>query len=67
MAVDRKLIAALKRELQAAANPAKAPDMQAYMKSTMPYYGVQTPALRAITKSVFAQFALGAAAINVLR
>ena len=58
MAVDRKLIGALKRELQAAADPAKAPGMQAYMKSAMPYYGVPSPVLRTITKAVFAEFAL---------
>jgi hypothetical protein len=31
---------AVRAELAARANPEKAPDMQAYMKSAMPYYGV---------------------------
>jgi hypothetical protein len=30
----------LRRRLRAAAGPAKAPAMQAYMKSAMPYFGV---------------------------
>src|SRR5690242_16107513 len=57
MAVDRKLIGALKKELRAAADPAKAPGMQAYMKSSMPYYGLPAPVLRRVTKQVFAEFA----------
>jgi 3-methyladenine DNA glycosylase AlkD len=35
------------------ADPKKAPAMQAYMKSTMPYLGVQTVALRKVCKSCF--------------
>ena len=53
MAADRTLIAALRKELQTAADPAKAPGMQAYMKSGMPYYGVNAPGLKRITKAVF--------------
>jgi len=45
-----KLATRIRGELAAAANPLKAPDMQAYMKSAMPYRGVQMPQLRAITR-----------------
>jgi 3-methyladenine DNA glycosylase AlkD len=58
MTVDRGLIAALRRELAAAADPARAPGMQAYMKSTMPYYGVPATPLRKICKAVFPEFVL---------
>jgi 3-methyladenine DNA glycosylase AlkD len=52
-AADRALIAALRRELRASADPAKAPAMQAYMRSSMPYYGVDSPAHQAICRRVF--------------
>ena len=44
---------ALRKALRKGANPEKAPGMQAYMKSKMPYLGVQTPALKAICREVF--------------
>lgn len=44
---------ALRAELRRAADPAKAPAMQAYMKSAMPYLGVSTVPLRAVCKQVF--------------
>lgn len=47
----------LRRRLRAAADPAKAPFMQAYMKSAMPYFGVQTQPLRAICQESFAGLA----------
>jgi hypothetical protein len=37
-----------------AQDPAKAGPMQAYMKSAMPYFGIQTPELRAICTRLFA-------------
>jgi 3-methyladenine DNA glycosylase AlkD len=40
---DREVIAAIRNGLAAAGDAAKAPEMQAYMKSTMPFRGVQTP------------------------
>ncbi|HSS60140.1 MAG TPA: DNA alkylation repair protein [Candidatus Limnocylindrales bacterium] len=43
----------LRREMAAAANPAKAAGMQAYMKSAMPYYGINMPEVRAISRQVF--------------
>lgn len=52
-APDRTLIAAVRRELRASADPAKAPAMQAYMKSAMPYHGVNSPEQNAIWKRVF--------------
>jgi 3-methyladenine DNA glycosylase AlkD len=49
----------LRKALRAAADPLKAPVMQAYMKSDMPYHGVPSPLLRKIYRSTFAslQFA----------
>jgi 3-methyladenine DNA glycosylase AlkD len=52
--IDRALIAAIRRELRRRADPAKAPQMQAYMKSAMPYLGVQTPGLREACRTAFA-------------
>ena len=40
--------------LEAVADPARAPAMQAYMKSTMPYLGVSAVPLRAACKALFA-------------
>jgi len=56
--INSKLIAALQRRLNKEANPAKAPAMQAYMKSQMPYLGISTVPLRKICKEAFQQFAL---------
>jgi 3-methyladenine DNA glycosylase AlkD len=44
------LIGRIKAELRGSADPARAPQMQAYMKSTMPYLGVPLPATRLIAK-----------------
>ena len=52
------LLRALKESLRAAADPAKAPAMQAYMKSSMPYLGVQAPQLSQAVRAVFAAHAL---------
>jgi 3-methyladenine DNA glycosylase AlkD len=49
------LAQSLRDELAAHANPEKARAMQAYMKSAMPYYGVNLPELRTICTLVFAQ------------
>jgi 3-methyladenine DNA glycosylase AlkD len=48
---DERLLDDVRRSLRAVADPTKAPAMQAYMKSAMPYYGVPSP----IAKRVFAQ------------
>ena len=47
------LCRALRAGLEERADPAKAPGMQAYMKSEMPYLGVQTPSLRVLCREVF--------------
>ncbi len=44
--------AAVRRALAAAGDPAKAPAMQAYMKSDMPYRGVQTSARRRLVGEI---------------
>jgi 3-methyladenine DNA glycosylase AlkD len=44
---------AIRAGLAARANPDKAPDMQAYMKSEMPFLGVQKPARTALAREVF--------------
>jgi len=53
-----RLATRIRGELAAAADPVKAPKMQAYMKSVMPYRGVQMPLLRVITGQVFAEHPL---------
>lgn len=45
----------LRSALLAEADPARAPQMQAYMKSAMPYMGVPSGAMRTVTKAVFAE------------
>ncbi|MFI5955875.1 DNA alkylation repair protein [Cryptosporangium sp. NPDC051539] len=52
------LAAAVRSALAAAADPAKAPAMQAYMKSTMPYLGVPKPERARALKTVFADHPL---------
>jgi 3-methyladenine DNA glycosylase AlkD len=59
MGDDRALVDAVRRELRAAADPAKAPGMRAYMKSEMPFHGVQAPAQRRIFKAAFADHPVG--------
>jgi 3-methyladenine DNA glycosylase AlkD len=49
----RALSARLRRELSMAADPSRAPAMQAYMKSALPYYGVGLPEIRRICRRVF--------------
>ena len=44
----------IRRELRAAADPARAPGMQAYMKSSMPYLGVPLPVTRKVTRTAVA-------------
>jgi 3-methyladenine DNA glycosylase AlkD len=56
------LLALLRKELSRAGDPKKRAPMQAYMKSTMPYWGVQTVELRAISRRLFAAHRLETAA-----
>jgi 3-methyladenine DNA glycosylase AlkD len=51
--VVRPLLIAVRRELKRRADPEKAPHMRAYMKSAMPYLGVQTPRLREACRIAF--------------
>jgi 3-methyladenine DNA glycosylase AlkD len=50
---DSPLLMRTRRELRRIADPKKAPWMQAYMKSAMPYHGVSAPLLRACCKQLF--------------
>lgn len=51
----RALIALVRRSFAEAADPARAPAMQAYMKSELPYWGVRMPDVRRICRRVFAE------------
>jgi 3-methyladenine DNA glycosylase AlkD len=53
---DQELVAAIRSGLAAAGDPSKAPEMQAYMKSTMPFRGVPTPARTKLMRGVLAQW-----------
>ena len=48
------MIEAIRAELAARANPDKAEGMRAYMKSAMPFLGVQKPGREEIARAVFA-------------
>jgi 3-methyladenine DNA glycosylase AlkD len=47
------LVVEVRAALEKAADPVKAPQMQAYMKSTMPYRGVSAPEQKAIWRRIF--------------
>ncbi len=51
MSVDRALLDDVRSGLRAAADPAKAAGMQAYMKSAMPFLGVQAPTARRVFRA----------------
>src|SRR5262245_10018123 len=57
-----KLAETLRAALAEVAIPEKAPGMQAYMKSAMPYLGVPAPALRRVVKRVVAELPTATAA-----
>lgn len=61
MTADRALIEALRDGLRAAADPVRAPKMQRYMKSEMPYFGVPAPAQRVIFRDAFGAHPLASA------
>jgi len=48
------LVQAARKALRDVADPVKAPIMQAYMKSEMPYLGIQATPLRRVARTVFA-------------
>jgi 3-methyladenine DNA glycosylase AlkD len=52
-ASTRALAAELRSALEAAGDPQRAAQQQAYMKSEMPFAGVATPGLRKISREVF--------------
>jgi 3-methyladenine DNA glycosylase AlkD len=52
------VIDVIREGLATLADPAKAPAMQAYMKSSMPFYGVQKPVRAKLATSVFAEHPL---------
>jgi len=47
------LLHTLRRGLAAAAEPSRAPQMQAYMKSAMPYHGVPATRMRQVCRKIF--------------
>lgn len=49
------LVTAIRRALAAAADPAKAPAMQRYMKSSLPFLGVQAPVRRRLVRERLAE------------
>lgn len=53
------LAARIRSELEEIAEPARAPAMQAYMKSAMPYLGVSSVPRRALCKALFAELSWG--------
>jgi 3-methyladenine DNA glycosylase AlkD len=56
------LVKAARAALAELADPVKAPQMQAYMKSALPFLGVLAPARRSALKRVFAEHRLGSPA-----
>jgi 3-methyladenine DNA glycosylase AlkD len=59
MPADKSLVGAVRDGLATLGDPAKAPQMQAYMKSAMPFRGVPTPARRALMRGLLATWAPG--------
>jgi 3-methyladenine DNA glycosylase AlkD len=58
MTADSALVAAARAGLAGLADPAKAPEMQRYMKSDMPFRGVQKPARKTLGTRLFAEHPL---------
>jgi 3-methyladenine DNA glycosylase AlkD len=56
------LLNKVRKALRAASEPDRAPAMQAYMKSAMPYHGVSAPRLREVCRAVYADLAFDSAA-----
>lgn len=53
---EKTLIALVQKELHARANAGKAKEMQAYMRTEMPFYGVQKPERTPIYRQVASEF-----------
>src|SRR5690348_4166603 len=60
--MPHRLVGTIRRALAEAADPVKAPQMQAYMKSAMPYRGVSSPILKQLCRDVFKAHPLDSAA-----
>src|SRR5262245_53789039 len=60
--MTHRLVQSIRRDLAEAADPVKAPQMQAYMKSTMPYRGVSAPVLKQLCRNAFKAHPLDTAA-----
>ncbi|HEV3234736.1 MAG TPA: DNA alkylation repair protein [Candidatus Dormibacteraeota bacterium] len=58
MAANRPLIAGVRKGLAALADPVRAEYQKAYMKSAMPYYGVNNGDMRRTARRVFAEHPL---------
>lgn len=58
MSVNKKLVAAVRSGLAASADPLRAPQMQAYLKTEMPCLGVPVPLQREIVARAAAEFAI---------
>jgi 3-methyladenine DNA glycosylase AlkD len=56
--INREFMAAMRSSLAARADPVKAPGMQAYMKSEMPYLGIYSAAQREVHREVIAAYTL---------
>lgn len=51
--MSHPLVQTIRRDLELAADPVRAPQMQAYMKSAMPYRGVSAPVIRRLCREAF--------------
>ena len=60
---DQQLIDELKSHFERAADPERAAGQQAYMKSAMPYYGIQMPEIRRFCRDTFKANPLASRAI----
>ena len=56
--MTHRLVKEVRAALKAAADPAKAPQMQAYMKSLMPYRGVSAPTQKILWRKIFGEYPL---------
>ena len=61
-AAPSALTRSLRREMSRLADPERAKAMRAYMRSTMPCYGLSLPQVRAVCKSVLSERDLGSCA-----
>ena len=59
--MTHSLVTAVRAALEEAADPVKAPQMQAYMKSDMPYRGVSAPAQKVLWREIFRDHRLASA------